>query len=516
LTETGHITPDQIRAVTRLREETKDDELEALERAGILDSPAHEGAFGAYCQELVYRALTWREGDYRFTARARGGASPARRHVQSIDALLMEGMRRIDEAPRIQEIVLPETVFERAADPRSVAGLGRREHALIALVDGAKDARTLGHLAHLTEYEAGELLYNLHEAGLIRARRSADPLVLDLVDDGPSTTSELARLVRLVVILGLIALSLIVSWRGHAGDQNGEAALDSPLDHRMAESEAFARELFRAYAGREPAARGAAAAAQQFTAAGRRARQRSPPTHRLAARARARDLPEHVRHRRLQIREAPIGAQCRAEALPRRRSLSGPDEESAGEPVLREQEIVGPIPHHPGSGKIELEIGRGLLDEGRARLATGAAILGAMRAEIDAVEHCPFQGQQADERLVLERKIGEREISPADSRLIGDEDHRHLRLIQGSDGPSRPGQEHDLLGRAGIAAIFGDRAVAIEEHRRARRRSRDRSPRDLGLHGRPPDSSQARATAACTSPTVTRARHSTAIGQVRR
>lgn len=255
LTETGHITPDQIRAVARLREEMKDDELEALERAGILDSPAHEGAFGAYCQELVYRALTWREGDYRFTARARSGASPARRHVQSIDALLMEGMRRIDEAPRIQEIVLPETVFERVADPRSVAGLGRREHALIALVDGAKDARTLGHLAHLTEYEAGELLYNLHEAGLIRARRSADPLVLDLVDDGPSTLSELARLVRLVVILGLIALSLIVSWRVHVGDPNGEAALDSPLDQRMAESEAFARELFRAYAGREPAGR---------------------------------------------------------------------------------------------------------------------------------------------------------------------------------------------------------------------------------------------------------------------
>jgi len=254
LTETGHITPDQIRAVARLREETKDDELEALERAGILDTPAHEGAFGAYCQELVYRALTWREGDYRFTARARSGSPAARKHVLSIDALLMEGMRRIDEAPRIQEIVLPETVFERAADPRSVAGLGRRENALIALVDGAKDARTLGHLAHLTEYEAGELLYNLHEAGLIRARRSADPLVLDLVEDAPSATSELARLVRLVLILGVMGGSLFLSWQRRTAIA-GSPQVSSTIQPRMAEAEAFARELFRAYAGREPAGR---------------------------------------------------------------------------------------------------------------------------------------------------------------------------------------------------------------------------------------------------------------------
>ena len=254
LTETGHITPDQIRAVARLRQETKDDELEALDRAGILDSPAHEGAFGAYCQELIYRALTWREGDYRFTARNRGGA-PARRHVQSIDALLMEGMRRIDEAPRIQEIVLPGTVFERVADPRSVAGLGRHEHALIGLVDGAKDARTLAHLAHLTEYEACELLFNLHEAGLVRARRTADPLVLDLVEDAASTsvTTAAARLVRLIILLGVIGGSLILSWQSRA--TRTDIALDSPLEPRVAEAEAFARELFRAYAGREPAGR---------------------------------------------------------------------------------------------------------------------------------------------------------------------------------------------------------------------------------------------------------------------
>jgi hypothetical protein len=256
LAETGQIKPDQLRGVAKLRHETGDDEFEALERAGMLAAPAHEGAFGAYCQELIYRALTWREGDYRFVAKSRGGASPARRHVQAIDAFLMEGMRRIDEAPRIQEVVQPETVFERAADPRAVAGLGRREHALIALVDGAKDARTLGRLAHLTEFEAGELLFNLHEAGLIRARRGPDPLVLDLVEDLPSAGSQLAQLVRLAVILGVIAATLVLSWRGHSAvAHRAAAAAAGHSDPRLTEAEAFARELFRAYAGREPASR---------------------------------------------------------------------------------------------------------------------------------------------------------------------------------------------------------------------------------------------------------------------
>jgi hypothetical protein len=250
LAETGQIKPDQIQALVKLRHETGDDELDALERAGILGEPTHEGAFGAYCQELVYRALTWREGDYRFIAKKRGGVAPSRRHVQAIDALLMEGMRRIDEGPRIQEVVLPDTVFERAADPRSVAGLGRREHALIAHVDGAKDARTLARLAHLTEYEAGELLFNLHEAGLIRARRGADPLVLDLVDDAPHVASQLAQLVRLAVILGLVGLSLVFRFRERSVP--AEPAAATSIEPRAVEAEAFARELFRAYAGREP------------------------------------------------------------------------------------------------------------------------------------------------------------------------------------------------------------------------------------------------------------------------
>jgi hypothetical protein len=60
-------------------------------------------------------------------------------------------------------------------------------------------------------------------------------------------------MVRLAVILGLIVVSLL--WRWQSRPANEPTAMASPLDVRAAESEAFARELFRAYAGREPTSR---------------------------------------------------------------------------------------------------------------------------------------------------------------------------------------------------------------------------------------------------------------------
>ena len=257
---TGRISGEQARAVHQMMKESNEPELAAIDRAGFLRQPGNDNAFAAYCQELVYRALTWREGDYHFAAAgSRGGKArapgEARTQGLGIEALLLEAMRRIDEAPRIQHLVQPDTIFQPGdAAGAAVTGLGRREQTLLNLVDGTRDARTLGRMAHLTEYDAQELLFNLHEAGLIRARTGGaapDPMVFDLVEDGSVITAA-GRLLRLIVILAVVAISLGIRWRA----LELTAANGTVTDPRVVEAEHFARELFLQHTGREPEDRG--------------------------------------------------------------------------------------------------------------------------------------------------------------------------------------------------------------------------------------------------------------------
>jgi len=263
--ETGRISAEQARAVHQMMKEAHESEIAAIDRAGFLRQPGNDNAFAAYCQELVYRALTWHEGDYHFaTAGGRGGKVPAkglagapgepRMQGLGIEALLLEAMRRIDEAPRIQHLVQPDTVFQPGdASGPAISGLGRREQTLLNLVDGSRDARTLGRMARLTEYDAQEILFNLHEAGLIQegtGGRRRDPMVLDLVEEGTVVTSA-GRLLRLVILLAAVAISLGIRWR--ATDQTPVA--DTIPDWRTIEAENFARELFLQHTGREPEGR---------------------------------------------------------------------------------------------------------------------------------------------------------------------------------------------------------------------------------------------------------------------
>jgi Domain of unknown function (DUF4388) len=257
--ETGRISHEQARAVHQMMKESGEPELAAIDRAGFLRQPGNDNAFAAYCQELVYRALTWREGDYHFAAAGSRGVKAAapgepRTHGLGIEALLLEAMRRIDESPRIEHIVQPETVFQPGdVSGAASSGLGRREQTLLNLVDGSRDVRTLGRMAHLTEFDAQELLFNLHEAGLIRARTGShrDPMVFDLVEDGSVLTAA-GRLLRLVIILVAVAISLGIRWRA----LELTATVASAPDPRAVEIERFARELFIQHTGREPEGRG--------------------------------------------------------------------------------------------------------------------------------------------------------------------------------------------------------------------------------------------------------------------
>jgi hypothetical protein len=170
------------------------------------------------------------------------------------DGLLLEGMRRIDEQPRIGEVVKPETVFARVATVPVPPDLGQREAALLALIDGRSDVRTLAPSARLAEYEASEAFFNLHLAGLITAEGEVT-LAWPARKRPAAAVAERPRSSFLQVVALALVLALSLAFRlavhGSILPGSGAAARPEPLSTREAAALRFAEELYAAHRGRQ-------------------------------------------------------------------------------------------------------------------------------------------------------------------------------------------------------------------------------------------------------------------------
>jgi hypothetical protein len=98
LIENGKISETQGGAIRKLVGETGDEELAALQRAGLLAHKVLEAAMGEYMQDLIYRVLTWEAGEYNFATEKPSLTDPTPPFAFNTEAFLLEGMRRIDES----------------------------------------------------------------------------------------------------------------------------------------------------------------------------------------------------------------------------------------------------------------------------------------------------------------------------------------------------------------------------------------------------------------------------------
>ncbi len=278
LVTSGRVRPEQARAVILLAHETSADTVSALLKGELMTHEALEEAMTAYAQDLFTRVLTWESGDYTFAAAARaerargaarpgtradrpGGAQPSRPTTTAgaagtvalnTDGLLLEGMRRIDEQPRIAAVVQPETVFTRAEGDRPIpADLGRREAKLLALVDGRRDTRSLAPLAQLGEYEAAEALYNLHQGGFIVARDGDNRAAIVPRTLLPAERPH-ASFLQVVALAMVLAVSLAFRLGGASLflPGMGSATVAAPLPAREESALRFAEALFVSHHGR--------------------------------------------------------------------------------------------------------------------------------------------------------------------------------------------------------------------------------------------------------------------------
>jgi DNA-binding response OmpR family regulator len=125
--------------------------------------------------ELVYETLRWNFG--RFTFRPTKELPPMAADAALglfVDAILMEGFRRVDEWHLIErEIDDFDQVFLRNEDSVSRMGRGqltRDELAILELVNGRNSVKEITRQSRMGSFEVSKILYRLLSVKLIRKR----------------------------------------------------------------------------------------------------------------------------------------------------------------------------------------------------------------------------------------------------------------------------------------------------------------------------------------------------------
>ncbi len=122
--------------------------------------------------ELVYEALRWRRGHYRFARLASRPEASLARLAIPVSAVLMEGMRRVDEWRLVEEQVRSfDDVFR--PDPDAIARidrarLSREERSVLDAVDGTRNVRDLVQHVRMGSFEVGKILFQLVTSRLVR------------------------------------------------------------------------------------------------------------------------------------------------------------------------------------------------------------------------------------------------------------------------------------------------------------------------------------------------------------
>lgn len=204
LLASGRVSREQLNQLATLKTEFGIPFEELIVREGYM---SHEGLAQLIrfkIQEVIDNLLTWQQGSYKFTP---GGTMYRASTIKvSLDAqaMTLEGMRRIDEWPRIERALAgPHPVFARQSQPILTLELGTEEQTTLELIDGHTSIDDLIDRTGLGRFRTYQAVYNLVEVGAIKKvveERQAPA--------AESTGGAVIRQLQIAAIAGIMSIFL--------------------------------------------------------------------------------------------------------------------------------------------------------------------------------------------------------------------------------------------------------------------------------------------------------------------
>lgn len=181
LLRTGKITEADLERARDMQQRQGDKRRigEILVSLGVITQREVERQIRFQIEEVVFEVMSWNEGYFSFADEVES-TLPTELTVRiPVEALLMEGARRIDEWARIENRISHVGVVPSLAPPPEGGGgeldLLPSEWEVLALIDGDRSVRGIATELGRSDFEVAKTLFGLESAG-----------VIVLVDPGPN------------------------------------------------------------------------------------------------------------------------------------------------------------------------------------------------------------------------------------------------------------------------------------------------------------------------------------------
>ncbi len=167
----GRISKEELQEILRHQAETGSSFEEILLKFGFVSEEELKEIVVFRIQEVLDILLTWKEGEYRFETDATIYPKGVVQVSVNPQAVMMEGMRRVDEWPRIRRVLSdPKIILAQKAKPILSMEFGPNEKKMLELVDGAMSLAQLQEMSGLGRFRTYQACFNLLEVGALEKK----------------------------------------------------------------------------------------------------------------------------------------------------------------------------------------------------------------------------------------------------------------------------------------------------------------------------------------------------------
>lgn len=222
----GYLTRDQVQTIVRVQQETAKDSIYIMLSSGMVGKDRISEALTQHTQQIVDELLAWTRGSYDFQGDERALPRQALKVSLSIEELLMEGMRRVDELATIKQAVLaPDLHLLRTPAVIDRSLLSREQLVVFDMVTDSTPVEQLVARSPLGEYTTYEIIQALLEQErfvvdpcppLPLANGSPAPMEVMVPGSVVPVASTWAGILLLTFLSIALGLSLGPTLRGHA------------------------------------------------------------------------------------------------------------------------------------------------------------------------------------------------------------------------------------------------------------------------------------------------------------
>lgn len=198
--------------------------LATLIAKGLLVEEERESLLAIASEDMVCDLFTWTSGNYEFGTTQKGMSTGAAQIRISTEFACMEGMRRIDEWPRLREkIADSQTVFLKGDLP--CVSEDPWEQRVFELIDGETPMPALVKRLPFGSFRLHECVVNLWESGCILPREGGVPQAETVPMADPRAERDqktgLVLGISSLIITGALVFRLAAAWLLHQAGSDG-------------------------------------------------------------------------------------------------------------------------------------------------------------------------------------------------------------------------------------------------------------------------------------------------------